>query len=320
MEIRQRLRYASMATRRIRMTVADPAHRYDASRSQSVSTVVGIIFLANSAITLASMSGVLSLERYFAGGPPNGWKLLCLTSLFAVVPTQIVLAAGWTAISQQPWQRRMMLGAGALIWIDVLLLLVEARTKGPRDFGGLVSQGFPALLLHGAILWLGAFALFRPLSIAWEFGNHAASGRGNQFRLLDIGEWTFAVALPLAFVQVLDSIGRWTLKGTLVCGLVVVCCVIVVVSGGLWRNRTVITPILAAAIVLADGGTLYLLHYFGYAQQTWTPTMLGGVVGGATCASTINLVALQLLGYRLRHRSRSASVRDESPSGFTSRP
>jgi hypothetical protein len=278
-----------------------------------VSNGIGIVVLANSALILASMFGFVALEHVFAAGPPSGRKLFCLSSLFAVVPTQIVLAAGWTAIGQQPWSRRIMVSAGALLWIDLLLIVVEGRT-GYNDFGGLVVQGIPALLVHGVILWLVTFALLRPLSIAWEFGNHPALGCRGQFRLIDIGEWTVAVALPLALIQVLDSVGRSALSGTLVCALVLTCCVVVVVSGGLWRNMAAVMVIQAAIVMLVDGSTLYLLRHFGYAQQTWIPTILGGLVIGSTCVATINLLALQMFGYRVRQRSASALAVNDAPA------
>jgi hypothetical protein len=88
-----------------------------ASRVPFVSNGIGIVVLTNSALMLASMFGFVALEHVFSAGPPSGWKLLCLTSLFAVVPTQIVLTAGWTAIGQQPWLRRIMVSAGALLWM-----------------------------------------------------------------------------------------------------------------------------------------------------------------------------------------------------------
>jgi hypothetical protein len=175
-------------------------------------------------------------------------------------------------------------------------------------------QCIPALLVHGLILWLAAFALLRPLSIAWEFGNLPARGCRGQFRLVGIGEWTVAVALPLALIQVLDSVGRSTLSGTLVCALVLTCCVVVVVSGGLWRNRAAVTVILAATVMLADGLTLYLLRHFGYAQQTWLPTILGGLVIGSTCVTTFNLLALEMFGYRIRQRSGSAFSVNDAPA------
>ena len=64
--------------------------------------------------------------------------------------------------------------------------------------------------------------------------------------------------------------------------------------------------------MFADATTLFLLHYFGYAQQTWIPTMLGGLVIGATCLTTINLLALQMLTSDIE--ARAANEMDEKPS------
>jgi hypothetical protein len=251
-----------------------------------------LLFAANLAATLVVSPCLVAL-----GEPTIGWRIMPYVALAAVVPTQLCFVVGWAAMGQRPWLMRIV----PAVIVGLLMQLAVRSTASSQSPD---SEDVLVMMVSAAP---AAYAFLRPLSaiLGWEFGDRPPTQRRGQFHLLDIMGWTAAVAMAIVIAQVFPGPLLWV-------ALCLVCCLVVLAISSAFRRRRLALVFMTASILAAAVALHAVTCYLRAFNALWGLPSMGGLFAAAATVTAANLLALDLLGYRLHRRPRRLATSAQS--------